>query len=144
MRDISVVASHTSPTGDLAPNPSKCPDWESNQQPLGSQASAQSTEPHQPGLREFIFVFNLHKFPLKDFVCINLPCNYYIFLNSSQLIVLKLRYNVVKKYFLNFQLFFQNDSLTFIAPRLQHNFSRGTMKFMFFQIFKSSRKNEKD
>ena len=26
-----------------------CPDWESSQQPLGSQASSQSTEPHQPG-----------------------------------------------------------------------------------------------
>ena len=25
-------------------------DWESNQQPFGSQASVQSTEPHQPGL----------------------------------------------------------------------------------------------
>ena len=27
-------------------------DWESNQQPFGSQACAQSTEPHQPGLTE--------------------------------------------------------------------------------------------
>ena len=36
-------------TGDLAQNPDMCPDWESNQQPFGSQASAQSTEPHQPG-----------------------------------------------------------------------------------------------
>ena len=27
-----------------------CPDWESNRQPFGSQASTQSTEPHQPGL----------------------------------------------------------------------------------------------
>ena len=26
-----------------------CPDWESNQQPFGSQAGTQSTEPHQPG-----------------------------------------------------------------------------------------------
>ena len=26
------------------------PDWESNWQPFGSQAHAQSTEPHQPGL----------------------------------------------------------------------------------------------
>ena len=44
-----VVASHTLPTGDLACNPGMCPDWESNQRPFGSQASTQSTEPHQPG-----------------------------------------------------------------------------------------------
>ena len=47
-----VVASHTSPTGDLAHNPGMCPDWESNQWPFGSQAGAQSTEPHQPGLEK--------------------------------------------------------------------------------------------
>ena len=40
---------HT-PTGDLAYNPGMCLDWESNQQPFGSQASTQSTDPHQPGL----------------------------------------------------------------------------------------------
>ena len=37
-------------TGDLAYNPGMCPDWELNQQLFGSQASAQTTEPHQPGL----------------------------------------------------------------------------------------------
>ena len=35
--------------GDLACNPRVCADWELNQRPLGSQARAQSTEPHQPG-----------------------------------------------------------------------------------------------
>ena len=45
-----VVASHEPPTGDLAHNPGMCPDWESNQQPFGSQAGTQSTERHQPGL----------------------------------------------------------------------------------------------
>ena len=45
-----VVASCTPPTGDMACNPGMCPDWESNQRPLGSQAGAQSTEPHQQGL----------------------------------------------------------------------------------------------
>ena len=30
----SVVASHTLSTGDLAPNPGMCPDWESNRDPL--------------------------------------------------------------------------------------------------------------
>ena len=45
-----VVASHTHPTEDLAHNPGMCPDWEWNQQPFGSQAGTQSTDPHQPGL----------------------------------------------------------------------------------------------
>ena len=47
------VASHTRPTGGLACNPGMCPDWELNQQPFGSQAGAQSAEPHQPGLNLF-------------------------------------------------------------------------------------------
>ena len=75
-----VVASCVPPTGDLACNPGMCPDWESNQQPIGLQASTQSTEPHQPGQkcstsgeRDFPFVkivqlrfvhFNLYKFYL--------------------------------------------------------------------------------
>ena len=45
-----VVASQAPPTGDLACNLGMRPDWESNQRPFGSQAGAQSTEPHQPGL----------------------------------------------------------------------------------------------
>ena len=49
-RYISSVASHRSPSGDKAHNPSKCPDWELNQWPFISQAGTQSTEPHQPGL----------------------------------------------------------------------------------------------
>ena len=37
-------------------NPGMCPDWESNPEPFGLQASAQSTEPHQPGpVSVFIF-----------------------------------------------------------------------------------------
>ena len=54
-----LVASRTTPTGDLAHNTGLCPDLESNWQPLGSQAGTQSTEPHQPGLffkSEDIFV----------------------------------------------------------------------------------------
>ena len=43
-----MAASHVPPTGDLAHNPGMFPDWESNQQPFGSQASTQPTEPHQP------------------------------------------------------------------------------------------------
>ena len=45
-----VAACRASPGGHPAHNPGMCPDWESNQQPVGLQAGAQSTEPHQPGL----------------------------------------------------------------------------------------------
>ena len=45
-----VVACHLPLTGDLAHNPGMCPDWESNRQPFGSQAGAESTEPHSQGL----------------------------------------------------------------------------------------------
>ena len=43
------------PTGDLACNPDTCPDWESSWWPFPSQASAQSTEPHQ--LRHILLFF---------------------------------------------------------------------------------------
>ena len=43
------------PTGYLVCNTGICPDWESNQQPFGLQAGAQSTEPHQPG-QQFHFL----------------------------------------------------------------------------------------
>ena len=45
-----VVASCIPPTEGLAHNPGMCPDWELNRRPFGSQASTQSTEPHQSGL----------------------------------------------------------------------------------------------
>ena len=51
-----VVASHVSPTGDLARNPGMCPDWESNQRPFDSQAGSQSTEPYQPALKISIVI----------------------------------------------------------------------------------------
>ena len=41
--------SHIPTPGDLAHNPGTCPDLELNPQPLSSQASAQATEPQQPG-----------------------------------------------------------------------------------------------
>ena len=44
------------PTGDVAGNPSMCPDWESNHQPFGLQVSTQSTETHQLGLDFFFFL----------------------------------------------------------------------------------------
>ena len=40
--------------GDLFCNPGMCPDWESNQRPFGLQVSAQSTEPHWPGLKKTV------------------------------------------------------------------------------------------
>ena len=40
---------------DLACHPGMFPDWESNWQPFGLQARAQSTEPHQPGLKQVEF-----------------------------------------------------------------------------------------
>ena len=45
---------HT-PAGDLVHNPVMCPVWESNQQPFAPLASAQSTEPHQPGQVAVLF-----------------------------------------------------------------------------------------
>ena len=50
--------SHIPPTGDPAHtpptvpacNPGMCPVWQLNPQPFSSQARAQSTEPHLPGL----------------------------------------------------------------------------------------------
>ena len=42
-----VIASCAPLTGDPAPIPGICPDWESNWQPFGSQESTQSTEQHQ-------------------------------------------------------------------------------------------------
>ena len=43
-----LAASCVPPNGGLAHNPGMCPDRESNQQPLGSQAGTQSTEPPTP------------------------------------------------------------------------------------------------
>ena len=52
-RNINVWVPLARPlTADLACNPGLCPDQESNQRPFGSQARAQSTEPHRPGQAE--------------------------------------------------------------------------------------------
>ena len=57
-----VVASHAlRPTRNLACDPGMCLDWELNQQPFGSQAGTQSTEPHQPGL-EPLFLKTIQTF----------------------------------------------------------------------------------
>ena len=52
-----VAASRAPPTGDLARNPGMCPDWESNQRPFGVQVGTQSTEPRQPGLFLYFFMY---------------------------------------------------------------------------------------
>ena len=43
------------PTGDMTCKPGMCLDWELNKWPFGSQASAQSTEPHQLGQEPMSF-----------------------------------------------------------------------------------------
>ena len=48
-RSINVWLPLLCPLQGTARNPGTCLNWESNQQPLGSQVSAPSTEPHQPG-----------------------------------------------------------------------------------------------
>ena len=53
------VASHKPPTRDLAHNTGMYPNQELNQQPLGLQARAQSTETHWPGLLSLFFFFFL-------------------------------------------------------------------------------------
>ena len=59
-----VVASHMTPTGELAHNPSMWPEWDSNKQPFGSQACTQPTEPHQPGIN--VFLLRYKKSTLED------------------------------------------------------------------------------
>ena len=51
-----VIASRAPPTGDLASNTGMCCDWELNQRPFGLQASAQSTELHQPRQKIVTFI----------------------------------------------------------------------------------------
>ena len=48
------VAASCAPPRVPACNTGMCPDWESNRQPFDSQAGAQLTESHQPGLVFFI------------------------------------------------------------------------------------------
>ena len=49
-RETCEKYNHMAPAGDLAHNPGMCPDWDSNRRSFGSQASAQFTESHLPGL----------------------------------------------------------------------------------------------
>ena len=58
VRETSIGCSCRLPIGGLADNPGVCSDWELNQQPLGSQASAQSTEPQQPGPKYLFFIIS--------------------------------------------------------------------------------------
>ena len=57
-----------SPTGDLAYQPGMCPDWKWNHQPFNAQASAQSTEPHQPGLFSVLIWERQASFPYSLFL----------------------------------------------------------------------------
>ena len=81
-----VVASWAPPIGDLACNPGMCPDWESNWQHVGSQARAQSTEPHQPGLGGYFnkfFLFSEIKSPVSSDGCKGSVINRLVFLIAS-------------------------------------------------------------
>ena len=51
-----MVASHAPPTGDLARNLGMCPDGNQTGDLFNLQASAQSTEPHQPRQKMAIFL----------------------------------------------------------------------------------------
>ena len=48
-RNINVWLPFTHPYWRPSPQPSTCPDWESNQRPFGSQAGSQSAEPPSQG-----------------------------------------------------------------------------------------------
>ena len=68
-RNIDVWLPFTYPVlGNLACNPGMCHDWESNQQPCGLQASAQSTEPHQPGQDKHFKLFLCNSSHLRAFI----------------------------------------------------------------------------
>ena len=63
-----VVVSYTPPTGDLAHNPGKSPDWKSNWRSFDLQAATQSTEPHQPVLN---CIFYWHIFLVLHELCMS-------------------------------------------------------------------------
>ena len=69
-----VVASRMPPPGDLACHPGMWPDWESNWQPFGSKASAQSIKPHQPEIIKVFFIINLFLF--SSLTCFLLSSNH--------------------------------------------------------------------
>ena len=58
--------------GDLAYNTGMCPNWESNQQLFGLQASTQTTELYQPGLSVSFYHYVIHyaSVKIKDFFLI--------------------------------------------------------------------------
>ena len=64
--NISMVAPHMPPTGDLAHSPAMCLDRGLNQQPFGSLAQTHSTEPRQPGK---IYMLNSIVFNTIDLFC---------------------------------------------------------------------------
>ena len=58
-KNIDLLPLTWPPIEDLAHNPGMRPDPESNQQPSGLQAGAQSTELHRPGLKPFFIIKRL-------------------------------------------------------------------------------------
>ena len=71
------------PIGDPACNPGICPDWELNQQPFGSQACAQSTEPPQAGhifsLKLSVTYCIFAMYDVHPYFCVHSAWDYYIY-----------------------------------------------------------------
>ena len=60
-------------------------DWESNWWPFGSQPGAQTTEPHQPGLKQIIFI--KRKFLHNRLKCFLILTQEYIFIDERNISV---------------------------------------------------------
>ena len=108
-----VVASHAPPaTGYPTHSLGMCPDWESNQRPLGSQAHAQSTELYQPGPARFFFshLYFFCKLPVPNPLCFILLkfvfLKLIVMLCVIQILILLLNANDFSIYHLSFHLFY--------------------------------------
>ena len=96
-----MVACCTPPTRDLVHNPGMCLDWESHWSPFGSQAIAQSTEPHQPVLFFQLLIIET-KISSSPFVKINtaLLCRQvFIKLNNRWWYILAVQIHLLRSYF---------------------------------------------
>ena len=96
-----MVATCMLPTRDLACNPGMCPDWESNQRPFVLQASAQSTEPHQPG-PEFS-IYKIISCANNDDLLLSLLFGY-LFISLSCLVALPRTSSTILFYFIFYSL----------------------------------------
>ena len=117
------------PTGDLAYNPGMCSDWESNLQPLASQADTQSTE---PGLYTYYFYFSI--FIIITFYISNFETCLYVFfflIFSSNILMIYWYFICLKILLLSLCHFFQ---FFFHKPLLIFNFSYILVEFFHYHI----------